>query len=244
MKKGLLVVTVASLSLLSGACKGGDSNVNMDTETDAQIGSTTSIIAKEPSKKTLKVEHFVEGIPITAEYAIDSKLVDNWKFTQSSSIDLKLIPKNIPDGTLLMVNNVYSDVSIVASKLSANGVRQDSLNQSYSAMPNGGVDIDEEHSFSIPFQVEGINQNETSVMVINGYGGSDTYRITENILRNRGAYGAKLNVVWTIIMGRGGRQYIYTFNDRIGLPYKHWETEKFLFFIGKTIDITLGVWYD
>ena len=82
------------------------------------------------------------------------------------------------------------------------------------------VSISKNDGYTLPFQVESINENETSFYVINGYGKTDNQRITEHDLREN-AYGAKLNVVWTVaITDKSGNTYFKTINDAVGIPYK------------------------
>lgn len=55
--------------------------------------------------------------------------------------------------------------------------------------------------------------------MISGYGQTDTHRVDEGDLRAR-AYGAKLNVVWTIGIKKDGKTYFKTIHDTIGIPYE------------------------
>ncbi|KAI4315661.1 hypothetical protein [Lactobacillus intestinalis] len=55
--------------------------------------------------------------------------------------------------------------------------------------------------------------------MISGYGQTDTHRIDEGDLRAH-AYGAKLNVVWTIGIKKDGKIYFKTIHDTIGIPYE------------------------
>lgn len=119
----------------------------------------------------------------------------------------------------LGVNNIYADVAIASRYMEYNGIRQDSLNQSYSDMPNGFVSINKQNSFDLSFQVENINENEVSFHMIDGWGGGHSDRIDEDELRGN-AYGAKLNVVWTLAIKDKGQIYFKTLHDTIGLPYK------------------------
>jgi hypothetical protein len=151
---------------------------------------------------------------------INKNLANNWHFTYQSNINLQIKTGSIPSNARVLVNNIYSDVSIVSNKVSTNGIRQDSLEQSYSQLPSGGIDVNSENSYSIPFQVEGINENETSMTILNGYGWTEKYRITEDDLKEHGAQGAKLNVVWTLLVNEDGRTFSRTVSDHIGLPSK------------------------
>lgn len=199
---------------------------NVNNQTSEQISSKSTdkpIKAKPVALKRINVEHTIDfngrKIPLIMTYAIQKQYVNNWWFTANEEIHLAIKPtKNVPNVSL-GVANVYADVAIVSQYLQINGVRQDSVNQSYRQMPNGFASIDKNNNFDLPFQVESINQNETSVWMINGTGGSNTERINENDLRDH-ASGAKLNVVWTIAVKQNNNVFLKTIHDSIGLPYE------------------------
>ncbi|KRM54797.1 hypothetical protein [Lacticaseibacillus sharpeae] len=222
MKKFMAIFAALVMAIILAACD-EDSNVTLNSETDAQIGKKAAVEAKTPITKRITIAHVIDfdgvKIPLTTTYAIDKSLANNWRFTYQSMVDLKLGVASLPDNLQLVVNNVYANVSLVSTKMSTNGVRQDSLNQNYSTLPQGGVSINAASDYEIPFQVEGINQNETSMTVINGYGSANTSRVTESDLRGRGVQGGKLNVVWTLLVKAGDRHFVKTVTDRIGLPY-------------------------
>jgi len=223
MKKLVSVFAVALIALGISACD-QDSDVTLKSETDAQIGKNTKVVATNEPMKSVSVEHTIDyqgtKIPVVATYMINKNLANNWHFTYQSNINLQIKTGSIPSNARVLVNNIYSDVSIVSNKVSTNGIRQDSLEQSYSQLPSGGIDVNSENSYSIPFQVEGINENETSMTILNGYGWTEKYRITEGDLKEHGAQGAKLNVVWTLLVNEDGRTFSRTVSDHIGLPSK------------------------
>lgn len=211
------------LFLLTG-CELEESDADINNDTVAQIGSQSEAIdLKTPNLKTTTVDHAVpfnnQSFQLKSIYGIDEKRLNNWWFTTSSTVNLELGIENIPSNIEVRVTNVYSEVSIISKKAYKNGVRQDSLNQSYSQIGNGGISIDPANSFTLPFQVEGINQNETSFYVINGYGTTNTDRLTESDVRED-AQGGMLNTVWTILVKdkNSDQSFVKTINDKIGLP--------------------------
>lgn len=151
-------------------------------------------------------------------YGIQKKYAYNWRFTGTASVNLAIKPQENYKDIQLGVNEVYSDVSVVSKYYRYNGVRQDSLNVSYSQLPKGSVAISKSDDYEIPFQVESINANETSFYIWNGYGRSDTHRISESDIRDE-ASGAKLNVIWTLaVTDKDGNTYFKTINDAVGMP--------------------------
>lgn len=219
---GLLIGGVGILSGCFGELEDSDSDIKTDTV--AQIGSEGSDIkVKEPERSASKVEHSFkfgdQTIKVLATYGIESKRLNNWVFTTSSTVHLGFSVLEAPEDIDVMINNVYSEVSIISTKAYKNGIRQDSLNQSYSQVGVGGMSVNTTNDFTLPFQVEGINQNETSFHVINGYGSSNTERLSESTVR-KNAQGGLLNTVWTIAIKSKDSEQVFskTINDKIGLP--------------------------
>ncbi|WP_076657677.1 hypothetical protein [Lactiplantibacillus plantarum] len=231
MKSKLMILGVAAgfLFLLSG-CSYEQSDTTMANTTTAQIGNQTNVSINSKSQqenyKSLNATHtmMVDGqtLKFKTNYGIEKRLTNNWYFTVPSTIELGINPLTNIKGLSYQVNALYADVSILSKYTKYNGVRQDSFSTNYGQLKNGGIDVDNNHGYNMPFQVEGINENETSVTVINGYGGSDTERITEKDLREN-AYGGRLRVAWTLLVTdqNSGKQYSQTIQDSIGLPYKH-----------------------
>lgn len=214
----LLVTPIALLSACSE-----DSGETLKGQTNVTVGKN---VKKVPTPKLVNanVNHEVafngQKIKLIATYGIDKQYAHNWKFTSTEKVNLSIKPVENYKDVRIGVNNVYADVSISSSKTRYNGARQDSVNISYSQMPNGMVSISKSDGYMLPFQVESINENETSFYMINGYGESETSRISESELRDN-AYGAKLNVVWTIsFTDQSNHTYLKTINDSIGIPYK------------------------
>lgn len=226
-KKKIIAISLLLLSVfVLTACEDDEQTDNDLTKTEGLIDKKSTskpIKAKKTPMHNISVSHELsfngKKIPLTATYGIDKHYVNNWWFTDNEEINLSIKPDKDVAGLSFGVNNVYSDVVIASSYIRFNGVRQDSVNQSYSNLPAGYVAIDKANDFDLPFQVESINENQTSFYMINGYGSSDTERISEKEIRQY-AYGAKLNVVWTIAIKYQGQTYFKTIHDTIGLPYK------------------------
>lgn len=220
-----VAIITCCLGLLTG-CELDDTDANIETDTVAQIGSSNEIVkSQEPKLKASSIDHVVKfndtEVKVKTTYGIDEKRLNNWWFTTSSTVNLELITESIPENVEVRVNNVYSEVSIISDKAYKNGIRQDSLNQSFSSIDSGGISVDSLNSFTLPFQVEGINQNETSFRIINGYGNSTTTRLTEKEVR-KDSQGGVLNTVWTILVKDkdSNQSFVKTINDKIGLPCK------------------------
>lgn len=226
----LLPIILMSMGILTG-CEYEETGETVENATSSVISKDGSVKeSDEIEKKTVSVNHNVnidgKTVPVITSYGIDEKRLNDWKYTYSSVINLELregeVDSSVSSKYSMKVNNVYSDISIIGSTTKTNGIRQDSLNISYNSLPSGGVDFSSVNKFTIPFQVEGINQNETAFYMYNGYGSSSTSRITESDLKEDGALGAKLNVVWSILItdNESGKSYMQTVTDKVGLPSK------------------------
>lgn len=225
-KYGLAAAILCSAGLILTGCEEQEDNTIANQTTGSITRNTHKkpIKAKQAAMQQISVEHTVkfngQEIPVVATYGIDKRYVNNWWFTNNEEINLAIKPaKILKPNAKLGVNNVYADVAIVSKYVRYNGIRQDSLDESYSNLPNGYVAINKQNGFDLPFQVESINENEISFDAINGYGSGESSRITEAELRNH-AYGAKLNVVWTLAIKENGETYFKTVHDTIGLPYQ------------------------
>lgn len=224
MKK-LFITALTGLSamLLLTGCEEEQTDTTLKNSTNATITKKISEAAK-PKLVDTHVPHTIEfkgnKIKLMATYGIDKRYARKWRFTGTESVNLAIKPVEVYPDIKLGINSVYADVSISSSYARYDSVRQDSVNISYSDLPKGSVAISKQDGYTLPFQVESINANETSFYVINGYGESDTHRISETDLRDH-AYGAKLNVVWTVsITDKDGNTYLKTINDAVGIPYK------------------------
>jgi hypothetical protein len=230
--KNTMVRSATILAMLSfgaitlSGCMLEDSDSDIKNDTVAMIGSDNEIReSTDPVLKTSVVEHVIKfngkDIKLKTTYGIDEKRLNNWWFTTSSTVSLELAAESIPDDVEVLVNNIYSEVSIISTKAYKNGVRQDSLNQSFSELDHGGIHVNPSNNFTLPFQVEGINQNETSFYVISGYGSSHTDRLSESTVRED-SQGGVLNTVWTVLVKEknSSQTFVKTINDKIGLPCK------------------------
>lgn len=219
----LLLLAPVSLILLSGCMSEEKSGTDLSHETTAQVGKKVSIKSKEVALAKLDSVHDVvinnQHLKVKATYGIQENRKNNWYFTQPSSVTLSLVTQDLPKDVSVKVNEVYSDVSVSSKYARYNGVRQDSADLKYSDIAGNGITINDNNSYNVPFQVEGINSNQTSFYMINGYGSSSTHRITEKDMREN-SDGAVLKTVWTLLVTDKTGTYAKTISDSIGLPVK------------------------
>lgn len=219
---GMLIILV--IMLMFTGCELEEIGATLKSETIGTIGEDTVIETQENEITDLETNHNIKFNDLTLKfkpiYSIERSRVENWLFTQSSSINLSLSIEDVPEGIDVMVSQVYSDISLLSKYAKYNGIRQDSINIDYHSLPTGGVSIRKSDAYIMPFQVEGVDKSETFFYMYNGYGSSITERITESKL-SANVQGAVLNTVWTILIKEKstGNLYIKTINDRVGIPY-------------------------
>lgn len=230
-KKYIATVIVLILAFTVTGCELEESEVTLKSETVGTIGEDKIVEILDQEMSELGTKHNIKfgdyELKFSPVYSLEKSRAENWLFTQSSSIDLSLNIGKIPDNIDVMVSQVYGDISLLSEHAKYNGIRQDSINIDYHALPTGGVSIRDSDPFTMPFQIEGVDKSETFFYMFNGYGSESTYRITESKLAND-VQGAVLNVVWTILIkdNSTGSLYIKTINDRVGIPYNRNDVNK------------------
>lgn len=203
MKKFTKLMLATASILMLGACEksyseklSSNSNVvNIEEEAKGPIKS-----AKRELQSVVKLHEISfhdSKFSIEASYGIDKDVATLWHYTIPNNIQLEAKTKGLSDNYDVIVNNVYADVTISSNYERYNGARQDSMNLSYSNLPQGGFSINDTNAYAQPFLVEGVNQSETVLRIWNGYGKSDTRYLTENAVRNY-SDGVIIRIVWTI----------------------------------------------
>lgn len=193
----------AASILMLGACEksyseklSSNSNVvNIEEEAKGPIKSTKREL--QSVVKLHEISFHDSKFSIEASYGIDKDVATLWYYTIPNNIQLEVKTKGLSENVDVIVNNVYADVTISSNYERHNGARQDSMNLSYSSLPQGGFAINDKHPYTQPFLVEGVNQSETFLSLWNGYGRSETHYLTEREVR---AYsdGVIIRVVWTL----------------------------------------------
>lgn len=214
MKKRIMLLVLLSAFLLVG-CSDEESGVNnLDEVTDATLNIEDG--ATE-AKKIIKVNE--NEIEFTTSYKIEN--AKGWKFTHTAEVDLSITLEQNIDKYDIKIGAVYADISIVSKKAKYHGLRQDSIFVEYKELNNDGISLSQQNGYQMPFIVEGINQNEVFLTVYNGTGYGTSERLTESKVSDV-AYGASLNVVWTLYITdkETNQTYMKSVNDKIGLPVK------------------------
>lgn len=110
--------------------------VNIEEETKGPIKS-----AKRELQSVVKSHDVTfndSKFSIEALYEIDKDVASLWYYTIPNNIQLEVKTKGLHENYDVIVNNVYADVTMSSSYERYNGARQDSMNLSYSNLPQGG----------------------------------------------------------------------------------------------------------
>lgn len=185
---------------------------------------------KAPEMTAFDAKHTVAfngtDIPFITSYALSKERAANWAFTVTSNMLVSIRPEIELEGYDIIVTNVYADISTSSQKQRYNGIRQDSMNLDYTAMPTGGIAITSNIGYSTPFQIEAVDKNETFFYVYNGWGSSSSDRVSERKL-GKDMNGAILNTVWTITFRNKetGVSYMQAISDKVKIPYNRQSEE-------------------
>lgn len=222
MKKSkLALLALIPLTLLLAACEEEASEVNQGVHFSEKTNQTTETKPEEKAEtKEIQLNHNVnfkgQTIPIQTTVAINPNRVNNWIYTVPTTVELGVKPTNDLSNLEINVLNAYADVSLSSKYAKYNGLRQDSMNMDYAKTNNAqGIAIDKDMPYSIPFEIESVDNSEQFIHGWNGYVSSDYEYVTEREIKYS-SNGVNLNIVWTLgIKDQSGRMYAANVKDTI-----------------------------
>jgi hypothetical protein len=179
---------------------------------------------KKLSGNKISFDHEISGSIITTSYDLGEYKLENWRVTDSKSINVNVAVKELAKGTELLVEHVHADASIKSTDPQLNGLTQDSMDNSYHGTSQDGFLINEKYSYSNIFAIEGFSKD-----IINGWmfyagdygsGSISSKRLTEGSLLKSGTYGSQLTVVYNFLVKKTGdeKYHIESLEDRIIIP--------------------------
>jgi hypothetical protein len=212
---GVAVVTILIVSLLSGCSLPQPETVPVD--------KSIPTMQKLQGNK-ISFEHEVGGSTITTSYDLGDYKLENWRITDSKSINLTVRVKEDQKGTEILVEHIHADLSIKSTDPQLNGLTQDSMDNSYHGTSQDGFLVNKKYSYSNIFAVEGFSKD-----IIEGWsfycgdygvGTIDSRRLTEGNLLKAGTYGSQLAIVYNFIVKNPGdeKYHVESLEDRIIIP--------------------------
>ena len=209
--KFLTLTFILTASLVTG-CTYETTYMQEDTKTD-----TIQLPADPLEKPQLTQELDVKGedFKLVCTYDTGNYNTSDWHVTESKPINMTIHTKGLPKGYKVFLEHVHADVSLKSTSPSLNGIKQDTMDDSYHGTSQDGFYIDDTSNYSNIFLVDGYSEQFFSLW---GYavGGVDTisgmkYRLSEDNIIDKGTYAEKLQVVYDLaILSPTKNKFIHT----------------------------------
>lgn len=227
MKK-LLVVLFGLLLLLNlTGCSYQEDVVEVDTTTEAvfdvneQGEATGSSLAHQ-------VDVLNEDFKLEVTYDLGTYTFDKWMITDNKSVRFTVKTVGLPEGAEVFIEHVHADISMKSTLQRANGITQDSMDDSFHGVSQDGFYINDETTYDEVFAIEGYNDTFFSLWghVWYGYGsisGTDTRFSEKKLVVDGEVYAQKLSVVFDILVKSADENYYHTTAvvDEVLIPVKY-----------------------
>lgn len=199
-RKGICLLLIP-LTFLMSACEEKASEITKGIDFAQQTEKSIEKNSLQKEVDTIQFNHDIQfkgqSIPFQMSVSLDKSRSKTWIYTVPTTVSLNIQPKKAIQNLDFTILNVYSDVSISSVYARFNGLRQDSLNIDYSEVNQQGIAIDETQSFTLPFEIEGVNASEMFIHSWYGFVSTDYSYLAEDEIRSK-SDGVNLNIVWTI----------------------------------------------
>ena len=151
-----------------------------------------------------------EDFKLVIEYSLDEDSSKKWTITDNKKLFTRVYTQGLEEGTKVYIDNVHTDVSIVATKETMNGILQDTMDDRIHNSLMYGFPISDDVSFYAVNVIEG--QNDTfikgSFHGFNGYssGSVEEHRYTEKKYLENGVYGNKISSSYGLLIQVGDNE--------------------------------------
>ncbi len=191
--KFIALALAGTMALSMTACEYDEVVYNTNIESGYDVidsqGENVKILPQE-------IEVPGENFKLVIEYYLDEDSSRKWTITDNKKLYTKVYTKGLPEGMKVWIDNVHTDVSIVASRETMNGILQDTMDDRiHNSLMYGFPISDSVHFYGVNI-IEG--QNDTfikgSYRGFNGYssGTVEEKRYTEKKYLESGVYGNKI----------------------------------------------------
>ena len=191
--KFIALALASTMALSMTACEYDEVVYNTNIEDGYDVidgqGENVKILPQE-------IEVPGENFKLVIEYYLDEDSSRKWTITDNKKLYTKVYTKGLPEGMKVWIDNVHTDVSIVASKETMNGILQDSMDDRIHNSLMYGFPISDSVYFYGVNIIDG--QNDTfikgSYHGFNGYslGTVEEKRYTEKKYLESGVYANKI----------------------------------------------------
>lgn len=201
-----LILCITTMLCLAG-CTMTTEVVNNEL-TDGTTSTTTAVLEPIFGDEQTSVTEIIpidgENFSLVCTYDTGDYPLNDWRITANKTINMTVNTTTLPDGYTVHIEHVHADMVIKATTPGADGITQDSMDDSDHRVPTKGFPISDTISYNNLFAIEGYTDQfyEMWGYACNGYGSvSSSYqRMTEGNLRKAGCYAEKLMVVYDIII--------------------------------------------
>ena len=151
-----------------------------------------------------------EDFKLVIEYSLDEDTSKKWTITDNKKLFTRVYTKGLEEGTKVYIDNVHTDVSIVSTKETMNGILQDTMDDRIHNSLMYGFPISDDVSFYAVNVIEG--QNDTfikgSFHGFNGYssGSVEEQRYTEKKYLENGVFGNKISSSYGLLIQVGDNE--------------------------------------
>lgn len=194
-------------------------------EPEETVAPNKDIPVMQPlSGNKISFDHQIGNSVISTTYDLGNYKLENWRITDSKTINMTVSVKSEPNGTEILLDHVHADVSIKATDPQLNGLTQDSMDNQYHGTSQDGFFINPTYNYNNIFAVEGFSKD-----IIDGWsfyagdygeGELESKRLTEGNLTSRGAYGSELSIVYNFLVKNpgDGKYHIESAVDQLIIP--------------------------
>jgi len=202
----LLIGALAVVLMGASGCDGQEAPLTKE------IPVLTNDLAGGELTRTIEIPG--EQFQLVTGYSTDYK-TEEWHVTDSKNLRMTALTSGAPEGTVVLVEHVHVDISIVAALAMINGIPQDSMDDSIHGSDQGGFWVTDQYPYEEVFAIEGYSETLISGwgFVISGYGSVSLSekRLTEhNLVEHGKAYGEKMQVVYNLLIRYPGEPYFHT----------------------------------
>lgn len=191
--KFIALALAGTMALSMTACEYDEVVYNTNIEEGYDV-----IDSQGENVKILPQESEVPGekFKLVIEYYLDEDSSKKWTITDNKKLYTKVYTKGLPEGMKVWIDNIHTDVSIVASRETMNGILQDTMDDRIHNSLMYGFPISDSVYFYGVNIIEG--QNDTfikgSYRGFNGYssGTVEEKRYTEKKYLESGVYANKI----------------------------------------------------
>ena len=151
-----------------------------------------------------------EDFKLVIEYSLDEDTSKKWTITDNKKLFTRVYTKGLEEGTKVYIDNVHTDVSIVSTKETMNGILQDTMDDRIHNSLMYGFPISDDVSFYAVNVIEG--QNDTfikgSFHGFNGYssGSVEEQRYTEKKYLENGVFANKISSSYGLLIQVGDNE--------------------------------------